>query len=193
MGQHPVVLDAMQETANHMGAGAGGTRNISGTHHEIVELERSLANLHNKPAALVFVCGYVANQSTLSTLANVIPNLIFFSDAKNHASMIEGIKGSKCKKHVFRHNDVEHLECLLRAEDINAHKIIAFESVYSMDGDIGPIDDICQLAKKYNAMTYIDEVHAVGMYGKRGAGIAEELNLMARLILSRVHWQRVMV
>ena len=178
MGQHPVVLQAMRDTIDLMGAGAGGTRNISGTHHRIVELEETLAELHNKDAALVFTSGYVANEAALSTIGAMLDNCIMFSDAQNHASMIHGIRQSGAEKKIFRHNDVEHLAKLLAASDPRRPKVIAFESVYSMDGDIGPIKEICQLARAYNALTYLDEVHAVGMYGARGAGIAEREGLM---------------
>jgi 5-aminolevulinate synthase len=181
MGQHPSVLDAMCNTITGMGAGAGGTRNISGTHHRIVELERTLAELHGKEAALVFTSGYVSNEATLSTLGAMLPNCVMFSDAQNHASMINGIRQSGAEKKIFRHNDVDHLAKLLAATDIKRPKIIAFESVYSMDGDVGPIKEICALARQYNALTYLDEVHAVGMYGPRGAGIAEREGLMDEL------------
>ncbi|MBA4274312.1 MAG: 5-aminolevulinate synthase [Alphaproteobacteria bacterium] len=178
MGQHPVVLQAMRDTIDLMGAGAGGTRNISGTHHRIVELEQTLAELHGKESALVFTSGYVANEAALSTIGAMLDNCIMFSDAQNHASMIHGIRQSGAEKKIFRHNDVEHLAKLLAASDPRRPKVIAFESVYSMDGDIGPIKEICQLARAYNALTYLDEVHAVGMYGARGAGIAEREGLM---------------
>jgi 5-aminolevulinate synthase len=178
MGQHPIVREAMKDAIDTMGAGAGGTRNISGTHHAIVALETTLAELHQKEASLVFTSGYVANEATLSTLGALLPDAVIFSDAQNHASMIHGIRQSGAEKKVFRHNDVDHLAKLLAAVDIRRPKIIAFESVYSMDGDIGRIREICDLARHYKALTYLDEVHAVGMYGARGAGIAEREGLM---------------
>lgn len=178
MGQHPVVRSAMIDAIETMGAGAGGTRNISGTHHKIVQLEETLAQLHGKEAALVFTSGYVANESALSALGAVLNDCVIFSDAQNHASMIHGIKQSGAEKKVFRHNDIDHLAKLLAATDAKRPKIIAFESVYSMDGDIGPIREICALARQYNAITYLDEVHAVGMYGATGAGIAQREGLM---------------
>lgn len=181
MGQHPVVRNAMKTAIDTLGAGAGGTRNISGNHHAIVELETQLAKLHQKEAALAFSSGYNANETTLSTLAKNLPDCVVFSDACNHASMIHGVRNSRMEKHVFRHNDPEHLEELLSQTDINRPKIIAFESVYSMDGDVGPIREFCDLADKYNALTYLDEVHAVGMYGPHGAGIAEREGLMDRV------------
>lgn len=183
MGQHPEVIKAISEAASSMGAGAGGTRNIGGNNHAVVELESELADLHNKEAALAFVCGYVANDATLSTLAKILPNLVTFSDQFNHASMIEGIKSGRSEKYIFRHNDVAHLEELLQAIDPSRPKLIAFESIYSMEGDVAPIAKICDLADKYNAITYLDEVHAVGMYGRRGGGVAERENLMDRLTI----------
>ncbi len=181
MGQHPVSLDAACDAVRGMGCGAGGTRNISGTTHLHVLLERELADLHGKPAALLFTSGYVANEATLSTVCRLMPGCVIFSDAHNHASMIAGIRHSGCEKRIFRHNDVAHLEALLRATPAGTPKLIAFESVYSMDGDFGPIAAICDLAERYGAMTYLDEVHAVGLYGPRGGGVAEAQGQMARL------------
>ena len=172
MGQHPKVIGAMVETATRMGTGAGGTRNIAGTNHPLVELEREIADLHGKAAALVFTSGYVSNETGIATIAKLLPNCVILSDAYNHNSMIAGIRGAGCEKKIFRHNDLAHLEELLRAAG-ERPKLVAFESIYSMDGDIAPIGAICELAKKYNALTYLDEVHAVGMYGARGGGIAE--------------------
>jgi 5-aminolevulinate synthase len=177
-GQNPVVIEAMHTAIDAVGAGSGGTRNISGTTRYHVELEHELADLHGKSAALVFTSGYVANEGALATLAKILPGLIVFSDALNHASMIAGIRNGGCKRHVFRHNDLEHLESLLAAADPRAPKLIAFESVYSMDGDISDIAGTIALAKKYGALTYLDEVHAVGLYGHRGAGVAERDGVM---------------
>lgn len=181
MGQHPVVLDAMHEAIDATGAGSGGTRNISGTTIYHKRLEAELADLHGKEAALVFTSAYIANDATLSTLPKLFPGLIIYSDALNHASMIEGVRRNGGAKRIFRHNDVAHLRELLQADDPKAPKLIAFESVYSMDGDFGPIEEICDLADEFGALTYIDEVHAVGMYGPRGAGVAERDRLMHRL------------
>ncbi|MBM6581687.1 5-aminolevulinate synthase [Microvirga sp. BT689] len=180
MGQNRDVTRAMVETAWRLGTGAGGTRNISGNSHTIVELEAELADLHGKEAALVFTSGYVSNQTGISTLARLIPNCLILSDALNHNSMIEGVRQSGCDKAVFRHNDLAHLEELLQAAG-DRPKLIVFESVYSMDGDVAPIRQICDLAERYGAMTYIDEVHAVGMYGPRGGGIAERDGAMHRI------------
>jgi 5-aminolevulinate synthase len=181
MSQHPKVREAMHEAIEAVGAGSGGTRNISGTTHYHVELEAELADLHGKEAALLFTSAYIANDSTLATLQRLMPGLVIFSDEKNHASMIEGIRRGGGEKHIFRHNDVEHLEELLKKAPASAPKIIAFESVYSMDGHIAPIGAICDLAERYGALTYLDEVHAVGLYGPRGGGIAERDGVMHRV------------
>ncbi|WP_333714825.1 5-aminolevulinate synthase [Yoonia sp.] len=181
MGQHPVVLEAMHEAIDATGAGSGGTRNISGTTVYHKRLEAELADLHQKDAALLFTSAYIANDATLSTLPKLFPGLIIYSDALNHASMIEGVRRNGGAKRIFRHNDVAHLRELIAADDPAAPKLIAFESIYSMDGDFGPIEAICDLADEFGALTYIDEVHAVGMYGPRGAGVAERDGLMGRI------------
>jgi 5-aminolevulinate synthase len=181
MAQHPKVIGAMVEAATRMGTGAGGTRNIAGTNHPLVELERELADLHGKPAALVFTSGYVSNETGISTLAKLLPNSLILSDALNHNSMIEGVRQSGCEKKIWRHNDLRHLEEMLKAADRERPKLIIFESLYSMDGDIAPVHAICDLAERYGAMTYCDEVHAVGMYGARGGGICDRDNAMGRV------------
>jgi 5-aminolevulinate synthase len=181
MGQHPKVIGAMVETATRMGTGAGGTRNIAGTNHPLIELERELADLHRKEAALVFTSGYVSNETGISTIVKLMPGCLILSDAWNHNSMIEGVRQSGADKKIFRHNDMAHLEELLQAADPARPKLIVFETLYSMDGDTAPIGRICDLAERYGAMTYADEVHAVGMYGPRGAGQAELQGVMHRI------------
>jgi 5-aminolevulinate synthase len=181
MGRHPAVINAMIETTLRVGAGAGGTRNISGNSHAVVRLEAELADLHRKEAALVFSSGYVSNEAALGTIGRLLPNCLILSDEKNHASMIAGIRASGAEKQTFRHNDLDHLEQLLEDTDLNRTKVIVFESLYSMDGDIAPIGRICDLAAEYGALTYLDEVHAVGLYGLRGAGIAERDGVMDRI------------
>jgi 5-aminolevulinate synthase len=183
MGQHPAVVEAMENALREVGAGSGGTRNISGNTHYHTELEAELGSLHAKEGALLFTSGYVSNEAALSTLGRLLPGCVIFSDELNHASMIAGIKSSGCEKRVFRHNDLEHLEELLAAEDPDVPKLIAFESVYSMDADIAPISAICDLAEKYDALTYLDEVHAVGMYGDCGGGVSERDGVASRITI----------
>jgi 5-aminolevulinate synthase len=183
MGQHPAVIAAMEEALHDVGAGSGGTRNIGGNTHYHIELEAELADLHGKESALLFTSGYISNEATLSTIGKLLPGCIIYSDELNHASMIAGIRSSGCEKQVFRHNDIAHLQELLEAADPEAPKLIAFESVYSMDGDVAPIAAICDLADRYEAITYLDEVHAVGMYGPRGGGISERDELASRVTI----------
>jgi len=181
MGQDEDVIEAMHEAIDSFGAGSGGTRNISGTTRFHVDLEKELADLHGKSGALLFTSGYVANEATLSTMGKILPDLIIYSDALNHASMIEGIRRSGCERRIFRHNDLEHLRALMENDDADRPKLIAFESVYSMDGDVAPIEAICDLADEFNAITYLDEVHAVGLYGDEGAGVAQRDGVMDRI------------
>lgn len=181
MAQHPKVVEAIHQAVDQFGAGSGGTRNIAGNHHYHIQLERELASLHGKEAALLFTSGYISNQATLSTLAKILPDAIVYSDEMNHASMIHGIRDSRADKRIFRHNDMEHLRMHLAQSDPDVPKIIAFESVYSMDGDIAPIKEICDLADEFGAITYLDEVHAVGLYGEHGGGISEREGLADRI------------
>ncbi len=181
MAQHPKVIEAIHQAVDQFGAGSGGTRNIAGNHHYHIQLERELAGLHGKEAALLFTSGYISNQATLSTLAKILPDAIVYSDEMNHASMIHGIRDSRADKRIFRHNDMEHLRMHLAQSDPAVPKIIAFESVYSMDGDIAPIGEICDLADEFGAITYLDEVHAVGLYGEHGGGISERDGLADRI------------
>jgi len=178
MGQHPFVFEAIERTMKEVGAGSGGTRNISGTNRYHIALENEISEIHQKESSLVFTSGYVANDATLSILGSKLKNCVIFSDEKNHASMINGIRNSKAEKFIFKHNDVKHLESLLKTVNIDRPKIIVFESVYSMDGDFTPIESFVKLAKKYNALTYLDEVHAVGLYGSHGGGVAQEQKIM---------------
>jgi len=181
MGQNECVVEAVKSAVDATGTGSGGTRNISGTTHYHVQLEKELADLHDKDGALVFTSGYVANEAALSVMSKILPGLVMFSDEMNHASMISGVRNARCEKHIFKHNDLDDLEAKLRFVPLETPKLIVFESVYSMDADIAPIEEMCDLADKYNALTYVDEVHAVGMYGPRGGGVCEARGLMARI------------
>lgn len=192
MGRHPVVINAMIETALRTGAGAGGTRKISGNRHAVVTLEAELADLHRKEAALAFSSGFVPNEASLGTIGRLLPSCLILSDEKSHASMIAGIRASRAEKRIFRHNDPDHPEALLQETQRSRPKIIAFESLYSMDGDIAPVGEICDLADRYGALTYLDEVHAVGLYGKRGAGIAERDGVMDHVDVIEGLWQKAL-
>jgi 5-aminolevulinate synthase len=190
MSQHPAVIEAMVEATQRYGAGSGGTRNISGTAHSHVLLEQEIADLHNKEKGLIFTSGYIANEATISTLAQALPNCVVLSDEKNHASIIQGIRAGQCERRIFQHNDLADLQANLRSLDPRQPKIIAFISVYSMDGDIAPIEAICDLADEFNAMTYLDEVHAVGLYGPQGAGVAAQLGIQNRIDIIQANFAK---